>query len=236
MLEAYLSFAGPTGQLLNYLGNCDAIQAPIITRTGVGQYRVTFLTARKIDATKIASSIISVECQSPSGTLTFTNVIPSPVSVFNANASSGFTYQVSFQIEVQQLVIVLLLITATGFVDRPEVMVSIVAKNQEPGLSVVGATDLFYSAYGYYPDKTATLATQANPEPVRALAAANEAAKAEKKSNPVDPAILAGIVAGVDTVALLGTKRDRSDDYTGNFFKYSDKLKAQPGLFDKVRY
>jgi hypothetical protein len=130
MLQAHVSFAGPTLQLLNYLGNCKAIQAPTITRTGVGQYTVTFLTAREIDAAKIASAMISVECQSPPGTLTFTNVIPSPVAVFNANANSGYTYQVSFKIEVQQIIIVLLLITAQGFVDRPVVMLNIFAKNQ----------------------------------------------------------------------------------------------------------
>lgn len=142
MLTANVSFAGPTGQLLNYLGNCDAIQAPKITRTGVGQYTVTFLTAREIDAAKIASAIISVDCQSPSGTLTFTNVVPSPVSVFNANANSDFRFQISFKIEVQQLVVVLLLITAVGFVDRPVVMLSFVAKNASTWAPGVRTTEV----------------------------------------------------------------------------------------------
>jgi hypothetical protein len=138
MLQAALSFAGPTGQLLNYVGNCKAIQAPQITRTGPGQYTVTFLTAREIDAAKIAYSSILVECQSSSGSATVTNVIPNPVSIFNANANSGYTYQVSFKLEVQSVAITLptllgalLGFTVVNFVDRPVVMLWIVSKNQD---------------------------------------------------------------------------------------------------------
>lgn len=133
MLEAYVSFAGPTGQLLNYMGNSKAIEAPTITRTGVGRYTVIFLTGRLIDASKIASSNVTVQCQSPSGTGTVTNVIPSPVAVFNPNAKEWF-WQVTIQIETQNVVPGLLVLgPILSFMDRSVVMVCIQAKNDFQG-------------------------------------------------------------------------------------------------------
>lgn len=153
MLKAYLSFAGPTGQVLNYLGNEKAIEAPTIVRTGAGRYTITFITARQIDAAKIGSSIVEVQCQSPAGSGTVTNVIPSPTAEFNPNASQ-FPWNISFQVETQNVVPSLLILgPVLSYADRQIVTVSFTAKNT----SFAASSAYPYAAY------TAPVAYAATP-------------------------------------------------------------------------
>ncbi|MFZ0219894.1 MAG: DUF807 family protein [Candidatus Aquirickettsiella sp.] len=129
MLNAYLSFNGSTGQLLNYLGNNKAIEAPQIVRTAAGSYTITFLTGRQIDASTIGASIVTVQCQSPAGSGTVTNVLASPQAVYNPN-SIEYPWSISFKIETQNVVPALLILgTVLNYVDRPLVMVAFQAKN-----------------------------------------------------------------------------------------------------------
>ena len=129
MLKAYLSFDGTTGQVLNYLGNKKAIEAPQVVRTAVGRYTITFLTGRQIDASKIGSSIVTVQCQGPAGSGTVTNVLTSLQAIYNPNASE-YPWSVSFQIETQNVVPTLLILgPVLNYVDRPVVMVTFQAKN-----------------------------------------------------------------------------------------------------------
>jgi hypothetical protein len=121
MLEASITFSG-AGQLCMYTGNCEAIQAPAISQAGAGQYMVQFLTGRHIDRTKIPCASITVTCQNPSGIAVIPIVFPSPTSIYNANATGGYFYTITFGVQTLSL---------TGaFVNPIEVMVNIVAKNQ----------------------------------------------------------------------------------------------------------
>ncbi|WP_339051263.1 DUF807 family protein [Rickettsiella endosymbiont of Xylota segnis] len=130
MLNANLSFDGSTGQILNYIGNKKAIEAPDIVRIGPGRYTVTFLSGRQIDAARIGSSIVTVQCQSPVGSGTITNVIASPKAVYNPT-SIQYPWSISFQIETQNIVPALLLLgPILSYVDRSVVMVAFRAKNR----------------------------------------------------------------------------------------------------------
>jgi hypothetical protein len=120
MLEASITFSG-AGQLCMYTGNCEAIQAPTISQTNAGQYMVQFLTGRHIDRTKIPCACITVTCQNTSGIAVIPIVFPSPTSTYNANATGGYFYTITFGVQTLSL---------TGaFVNPIEVTVNIVAKN-----------------------------------------------------------------------------------------------------------
>jgi hypothetical protein len=120
MLEASITFSG-AGQLCMYTGNCEAIQAPTISQTNTGQYMVQFLTGRHIDRTKIPCACITVTCQNPSGIAVIPIVFPSPTSTYNANATGGYFYTITFGVQT---------LSRTGaFVNPIEVMVNIVCKN-----------------------------------------------------------------------------------------------------------
>ncbi len=131
MRPAKIAFAGPTGTLLNY---CSDIRNLLITRTGTGRYTVKFLTPCSLDESKVVYPIINVTCQSPTGTATVVNVLNS-TAVYQRQNQDGYLYQVSFQIEVQNIILsqtlpnVLLILlgfffNVATFVDRTVVMVN----------------------------------------------------------------------------------------------------------------
>ncbi|WP_342227074.1 hypothetical protein [Rickettsiella endosymbiont of Rhagonycha lignosa] len=130
MRPAKIAFAGPTGTLLNY---CSDIRNLLITRTSTGKYTVKFLTPCSIDESKVAYPIINVTCQSPTGTATVVNVL-NPTATYRRQSHDGYLYQVSFQIEVQNIItsqtLPNVLLTLLGFffnvatfVDRSVIMV-----------------------------------------------------------------------------------------------------------------
>lgn len=130
MKPAKIAFAGPTASLLNY---CSDIRNLQITRTNIGRYTVNFLTPCSIDESKALYPIINVTCQSPTNTATVVNVL-NPTVTFQRLSHDGYFYQVSFQIEVRNVVnsvtlptVLLTLLgytfNVTTFVDRPVVMI-----------------------------------------------------------------------------------------------------------------
>lgn len=132
MKTVKLAFSGFTGQLLNY-ANSDTRNTKI-TRTSAGKYTITFLTACDINETEVAYPIINVNCQSPIGTGTVINVL-NPTATYQSANKDGYVYNVSFQIETQNVINPLILpsslLTLLGailplltFVDRSVVMVS----------------------------------------------------------------------------------------------------------------
>ena len=130
MRPAKIAFAGPTGTLLNY---CSDIRGLLITRTNVGRYTLKFSTPCHIDESKVAYPIINVTSQRPTGTATVVNVL-NPTAVYQSRSADSYIYQVSFQIEVQNIItsqtLPSSLLTLLGFVfsvatfvDRSVVMV-----------------------------------------------------------------------------------------------------------------
>lgn len=73
MLLAGLTFPGTSAlgaiQPRSYFGNKKAIQAPTITKTAVGVYTVTFLSARDLKQTQ--PPVVNITAQDDTGT-TFT--------------------------------------------------------------------------------------------------------------------------------------------------------------------
>lgn len=91
---------------------------------------MTFLSGRQIEAARIGSSIVTVQCQSPVGSGTITNVLASPKAVYNPT-SIQYPWSISFQIETQNVVPTLLLLgPILNYVDRSIVMVAFRAKNR----------------------------------------------------------------------------------------------------------
>jgi hypothetical protein len=126
MKPAKIAFAGPTGTLLNYCSDIRNIQ---ITHTSAGHYTVQFLTSCSLDESKVIYPFINVTCQSPTGSATLVNVL-NPTATYQSQNSDGYLYQISFQIETQNVVIQLpsLLTPLSGstlvsFVDAPVVMI-----------------------------------------------------------------------------------------------------------------
>lgn len=130
MKAAKIAFEGTTGRLLNY---CSNIRQITITRSAAGRYIIAFLTPCLLDEAKDVYPIINVTCQAPTGTATVVNVL-NPTSTYQSRNEEGFVYQISFQIEVQDIVLSVtlpsVLLTLLGytfnvatFVDRPVIMV-----------------------------------------------------------------------------------------------------------------
>ncbi len=124
-LRLYIIFAGPTGQVLNSMVTPGvAINDFGVARVASERYIITLIiNGNVVDTDLIASSFISIQCQSPTGTGTVTNVLQSPTATYNAVGETT----VSFQIETQNVTAnsLLGLFPILSYVDRPVVMVSL---------------------------------------------------------------------------------------------------------------